>query len=66
MTGSVRLGTRASLLATTQSGLVAELIRERLGDDVELVTITTEGDSSAAPLTTGAPASSSAPCARRC
>ena len=52
MTGSVRLGTRASLLATTQSGLVAELIRERLGDDVELVTITTEGDSSAAPLTT--------------
>ncbi len=52
MTSSVRLGTRASLLATTQSGLVAELIRERLGDDVELVTITTEGDSSAAPLTT--------------
>ena len=47
-----RLGTRASALATTQSGLVADLIRQRLGREVELVTITTEGDVNAAPLAT--------------
>lgn len=59
MTGTVtapatvlRLGTRASALATTQSGLVADLIRQRLGREVELVTITTEGDVNAAPLAT--------------
>ncbi|MFT4262365.1 MAG: hydroxymethylbilane synthase [Nocardioides sp.] len=52
----VRLGTRRSLLATTQSGLVADLIRERLGREVELVEISTEGDASqasGAPLTEG-------------
>ena len=48
----LRLGTRASALATTQSGLVADLIRQRLGREVVLVTITTEGDVSAAPLAT--------------
>ncbi len=48
----LRLGTRASALATTQSGLVADLIRQRLGREVELVTITTEGDVNAAPLAT--------------
>jgi hydroxymethylbilane synthase len=46
----LRLGTRASALATTQSGLVADLVRERLGREVELVEVATEGDRSAAPL----------------
>lgn len=41
---AVRIGTRASLLATTQSGLVADLVRERLGREAELVEISTEGD----------------------
>lgn len=44
MSAPVRVGTRASVLATTQSGLVADLIRERLGREVELVEITTDGD----------------------
>lgn len=51
---TVRVGTRASLLATTQSGLVAEMIRTRLGREVELVEIATDGDRSQAagtPLT---------------
>ena len=48
----LRLGTRASALATTQSGMVADLIRERLGREVELVEVSTEGDRSAAPLAT--------------
>lgn len=48
----LRVGTRRSLLATTQSGHVADLIRERLGRDVELVEITTEGDTNGAPLAT--------------
>jgi hydroxymethylbilane synthase len=52
VTGPLRLGTRASALATTQSGLVAEMIRERLGRDVELVEVTTEGDVNGAPLAT--------------
>jgi hydroxymethylbilane synthase len=47
---ALRLGTRRSALATTQSMIVADLIRSRLGRDVELVEITTEGDTSAAPL----------------
>jgi hydroxymethylbilane synthase len=46
----LRLGTRASALATTQSGLVADLVRAQLGREVELVEITTEGDASSAPL----------------
>ena len=45
---TIRIGTRASVLATTQSGLVAELLRERLGRDVELVEIATDGDRSQA------------------
>ena len=48
----VRIGTRASLLATTQSRQVADLVSERLGREVELVEVTTEGDRSAAPLAT--------------
>ena len=50
MQAPLRLGTRASALATTQSGLVAELLRDRLGREVELVEITTEGDTTSAPL----------------
>ena len=47
---AIRLGTRASALATTQSGHVADLIRERLGREVVLVEVATEGDRSSAPL----------------
>ena len=50
MSSTLRLGTRASALATTQSAWVADLIRERLGREVELVEITTEGDVTRAPL----------------
>lgn len=52
MNAPIRLGTRRSTLATTQSGHVADLIRQRLGREVELVEITTEGDVNAAPLAT--------------
>ncbi len=44
MSAPLRVGTRASLLATTQSSLVAERLRESLGRDVELVPVSTEGD----------------------
>ena len=44
MSTPIRVGTRASVLATTQSGLVADRLREALGREVELVTISTEGD----------------------
>jgi hydroxymethylbilane synthase len=44
----LRIGTRRSVLATTQSELVAALIRDRLGRETELVEITTEGDRSQA------------------
>ncbi len=47
---ALRLGTRRSVLARTQSTHVAERLR-RLGHRVELVEITTEGDLSDAPLT---------------
>lgn len=40
----IRLGTRASALATTQSGLVAKRLEELTGRPVELVRIKTEGD----------------------
>lgn len=43
---ALRLGTRASTLATTQSRWVAERITERLGVEVELVEISTSGDRS--------------------
>ena len=44
MSDVLRLGTRASLPARTQSALVADLIRARTGREVELVDVTTEGD----------------------
>ena len=50
MTGPVRVGTRRSLLARTQSEQVAAALREALGRDVVLVEVTTEGDVSSAPL----------------
>ncbi|MGH3444171.1 MAG: hydroxymethylbilane synthase, partial [Nocardioidaceae bacterium] len=50
MTSAIRVGTRASVLARAQSGLVARDLREALGCEVELVDISTEGDVSAAPL----------------
>jgi hydroxymethylbilane synthase len=42
----LRLGTRRSALAMAQSGLVAESVRAATGRDVELVEITTYGDTS--------------------
>lgn len=42
----LRIGTRASVLATTQSQLVADQIAARLGRPVRLVEISTEGDRS--------------------
>lgn len=41
---AIRLGTRASALATTQSGLVARRLEELTGRRVELVHVRTEGD----------------------
>ncbi len=46
----MRVGTRGSTLAWTQSGQVADALRERLGVAVELVEVTTHGDVSDAPL----------------
>ncbi|WP_061782170.1 hydroxymethylbilane synthase [Microbacterium hominis] len=46
----LRLGTRASLLATTQSGHVAAALRAATGREVELVPITTAGDVLTGPL----------------
>ena len=43
---SIRIGTRKSLLATTQAQIVADLVRDRLGRDTELVEVTTDGDRS--------------------
>lgn len=45
----IRLGTRGSLLARTQAGMVADRLRA-LGCEVELVTIRTEGDVNTRPL----------------
>jgi hydroxymethylbilane synthase len=49
-TTPLRLGTRRSLMATTQSGRVAELLTRRTGRAVELAGVTTEGDVSTALL----------------
>lgn len=48
---TIRIGTRRSLLATTQTGLVADRLRD-LGHDIEIVEITTEGDVRTEPLET--------------
>lgn len=49
-TAPIRLGTRASLLAMTQSGTVADAVRAATGRQVELVQITTVGDVLTGPL----------------
>jgi hydroxymethylbilane synthase len=49
-TSTIRIGTRRSLLARTQSEHVAAALRTALDRDVELVEVTTEGDLSTAPL----------------
>src|SRR6478735_5396260 len=46
----IRLGTRTSLLAMTQSRWVAVRLSEALGREVELVEVTTTGDRSDTPL----------------
>lgn len=52
MSAALRLGTRASLLARTQSEQVAAVVRAHTGREVELVEVRTEGDVSRAPLAT--------------
>ncbi len=49
-TAPLRLGTRASLLARSQSGTVADALRAATGREVELVPITTDGDVLTGPL----------------
>ncbi|WP_199584023.1 hydroxymethylbilane synthase [Blastococcus sp. TF02A-30] len=49
-TTTLRLGTRASALATTQSQMVADALTAATGVPVELVRITTEGDRSQAAI----------------
>ncbi|MFC0040516.1 hydroxymethylbilane synthase [Actinomadura rayongensis] len=46
----LRLGTRKSLMAMTQSGLVADALSQRTGHMVDLVGVTTQGDVSKALL----------------
>ena len=48
----IRLGTRGSALALAQSQRIADSIAARTGTPVELVTISTHGDRSSAPLET--------------
>jgi hydroxymethylbilane synthase len=50
MSTPIRLGTRASLLATTQSRWVGDRLSEALGREVELVEITTAGDRDLQPV----------------
>src|ERR1700750_2618869 len=50
MNAPIRLGTRASILATIQSRWVGDRLAEALGRDVELVEITTDGDRDSHPL----------------
>ncbi len=50
MSATLRLGTRASMLARTQSGTVADALSAALGREVELVEVTTHGDVTSAPL----------------
>lgn len=46
----IRVGTRASALARTQSGLVADALTAVLGEPTELVLVLTHGDRSSQPL----------------
>lgn len=47
---TIRIGTRGSKLALTQTGMVADDLADATGVSTELVTITTEGDRSHEPL----------------
>lgn len=47
----LRLGTRGSHLALSQSGQIADRLRDETGAEIELVVVHTEGDRSSAPLT---------------
>src|SRR4051812_42148214 len=47
---TIRLGTRGSRLAATQTRAVAEQLSRLTGSEVELVIVSTDGDTSAAPL----------------
>ena len=49
MTDLIRIGTRGSLLATTQAGTIRDALIER-GHDAELVIVSTAGDPSDAPI----------------
>ncbi|MEU5257505.1 hydroxymethylbilane synthase [Amycolatopsis sp. NPDC021455] len=51
MTRVIRMGTRGSKLALTQTGTVADALRAT-GVEVEIVTVTTPGDKSLAPIAT--------------
>lgn len=48
----LRVGTRASLLATTQTGTVIELLKEHTDSKIELVPIHSDGDLLTGPLAT--------------
>jgi hydroxymethylbilane synthase len=50
VSGVIRLGTRASLLATAQSRWVATRLSDALRREVELVEVTTDGDRDQGPL----------------
>jgi hydroxymethylbilane synthase len=50
MSAALRLGTRASALATTQTSWVGDRLTAALGREVELVEITTQGDRDTQPL----------------
>ncbi|MCW4384441.1 hydroxymethylbilane synthase [Salinibacterium sp. SYSU T00001] len=49
-TGAIRIGTRGSALALAQTGQVADRVRKVSGREVEIVRVTTEGDTSRASL----------------
>ncbi|MGH3496578.1 MAG: hydroxymethylbilane synthase [Nocardioidaceae bacterium] len=50
LTATLRVGTRASVLATTQARIVADAIAAATGRAVELVPVTTQGDTDRRPL----------------
>ncbi|TQL48073.1 hydroxymethylbilane synthase [Homoserinimonas aerilata] len=50
MSAPIRIGTRGSALALAQTGQIADRVRRASGGEVEIVTVTTEGDTSRASL----------------